>query len=126
MTEIIDDLSPLVGLKISKVEVVSICHILRLYFEDKFSVDLPASWRIRSDKKTILGASNIDFYMEMDDAVLDEDDLFYSKKASTLEGKKLIDLSMDGGDLFFELSGKRYIDIFNLSSEELTIIMRKC
>lgn len=126
MTEIIDDLSPLIGLKISKVEVVSICHILRLYFDDKFSVDFPPSWRIRSDKKTILGASNIDFYMEMDDAVLDEDDLFYSKKASTLVGKKLTDLSMEGGDLFFELSGKRYIDLFNLSSEELTIIMREC
>lgn len=125
MSEIINDLSPLKGMKVSKVEVVSICHILRLYFDDQFCVDIPPSWRIRSDKKTLLGASDIDFYMEIDDATLDEDDIVYAKKAASLVGKNLMNLSIEGGDVFFEFSSKRYIDLFNLSSDELSILMRR-
>ncbi len=124
MSGIVSELSPLVGLKVIKVEVVSICHILRLYFDNGMLMDLPGSWRYRSDKSTILGAMDIDFYSEMDEDYLDEEDKVYSKKASSLVGKKITKIHAQQNDIFFELSGKRYIDLFNLQSEGLAILVK--
>lgn len=125
MIEIESELAVLIGMKVIKVEVISICHMLRLYFDSSLSIDLPASWRLRSDKKTILGSSNIDYYVEIDDTILNEDDQYFSKKVSSLVGKKLSSVSFNGEDLFFEFSNKRYIDLFNLSSDEFSFIVRK-
>lgn len=125
MSEIIESLSKLKGKTISKIEVVSICHILRLYLDDEWMIDLCGSWRYRSEKSILLGAMNIDFYVDVDDDLLNEEDAFYSKKAGSLLGKKIKNISGQRGDVFFELSGNRFIDLFDLSSDGLSIMLRR-
>lgn len=124
MSDIADELLPLIGCRIVKVEVISICHILRLYFGDSMQMDIPGSWRYRTDRSTILGASDIDYYVDLDDEYLDKEDERFSKKVGSLVGKKILRINSRGGDIFVELTGGRFIDIFDLSSTGLAILVK--
>ena len=124
MSDVADDLLPLTGGRVDKVEVVSICHILRLYLGGGMQIDIPGSWRYRTDRSTILGASDIDYYVDLDDEYLDKEDERFSKKVGSLVGKKILRINSRGGDVFVELTGGRFSDIFDLSSTGLAILVK--
>ena len=124
MSDVADDLLPLTGGRVDKVEVVSICHILRLYLGGGMQIDIPGSWRYRTDRSTILGASDIDYYVDLDDEYLDKEDERFSKKVGSLVGKKILRINSRGGDVFVELTVGRFIDIFDLSSTGLAILVK--
>lgn len=124
MSNVEHQISHLVGLKITAVEVISIAQILRIFFDDKWQMDISGGWRYRSSKSTLLGGMDVGFYVEFDDAYLNEEDSVYTKKASSLKGRKITKMRSENGDLFFDISGDRFIDIFNLSSSEISIFVK--
>jgi hypothetical protein len=116
------------GKKVANVELIPICQMLRLVFENDNMIELSSCWRYRTSKTILKGSLDIGFYMQAVESkeeleefekLIDEDEEFHLKKLSTLVGRTLkkIDFTADGVSM--EFSGKRYLDWFCLSAIEL-------
>lgn len=126
MKNLTKELSVIEGCEISKIEVVSVCHMLRLYMADKYIVDFPASWRVVKSGKIAFGCNDIDFYYEYDEEQQDQDDAAFSKKCSKLlVGKSVSSISDNDLDIKIEIGNNLYIDLYRLSSDETSIILRE-
>lgn len=123
--DLLEELSELVGIKVEAVEIVSICHMLRLFFSNGLSIDFCGNWRIRSDKSTVFGALNMDFLFEFSEEEIEKADKKYTKKARSIVGKKILTINSTGNDIFFELSGNRFLDVFDLSSDGINSFIRR-
>ncbi|WP_199608922.1 hypothetical protein [Flocculibacter collagenilyticus] len=117
-----------VGKKIKSIEVVPICQMLRLVFESDTMIELSSCWRYRSSKSILKGALDIGFFASLTEskeqlnefeAEMLEAEHAHLKQLNTLVGRKLQKIEFNDGFVVLELSGKRLIEWFCLSSENL-------
>ena len=114
------------GDEILGVEVVSICHMLRLVTTKGDIIQIIGSWRIRSTQTLFLGALDMDFHVDVDEALVEEEDVFFTEKLSSLKGKKIksVEKISSYGDVEITLTGGKVIEIFCLSKPGPLIMFR--
>ena len=116
------------GEKIASVELIPICQMLRLVFENDNMIELSSCWRYRTSKTILKGSLDIGFYMQAVESkeeleefekLIDDDEEFHLKKLGTLVGRTLNKIYFTADGVSMEFSGKRYLDWFRLSADDL-------
>ena len=116
------------GSKITSIELVSICQMLRLIFENDVMIELSSCWRYRTSKSILKGALDIGFYLQVADSkeeaeeferFISEEETHHLKKQNTLIGRTLKKIEFIEDGVTLELSVKRYLEWFCLSSDGL-------
>lgn len=113
------------GSWIVAVEIEVLSQIIRLKLDNNKTIQLTSCWRYRSDKSILLGALDLGFYFispddegELD-KLMDEESKRSYKKVKSLVGKKLLSVDFGDREVLFTFSGKRFIDWFCLSCDDL-------
>lgn len=113
------------GKKIVEIELVSIIQALRIVFENNTMIDLTSCWRYSTQKSILIGAMDIGFFHITPDseeemnALIKEQDEFHYKKLNTLLGRTLNNIIFNEREVILEISGKRTIDWFLLSRDDI-------
>lgn len=113
------------GSSIVAVELVTLAQMIRLKLDNNKTIELTSCWRYRSEKSILIGALDIGFYLTLPDdeeeldQLMEEDSKRNYKKVKSLVGKKLLAVEFGEREVLFTFSGKRYIDWFCLSSDDL-------
>jgi hypothetical protein len=113
------------GCSVVDIEIVTLAQMIRLKLENNKTIQLTSCWRYRSEKSILLGALDIGFYPSLPDdegeldQLMEEDSKRNYKKVKSLVGKKLLAVDFGEREVVFTFTGKRYIDWFCLSSDDL-------
>lgn len=126
MTNFLKELEKFRDDEIVDVEVVSVCHMLRLFMKSGACIQVVGSWRVRSGKSIVVGALDMDFHTESDEALMDEEDSTFTKKLSVVKGKniKVIEKLSDFGDINVVFTGGKELEVFCLSKPGPLMIFR--
>ena len=116
-----------IGKKIITVEIISICQLLLIVFENNTTIELTSCWRYRTEKSILLGSLDIGFFQNNTESKEEADELqelitekekHHYQKLNSLIGRTLKNIVFSERELYLEISGKRYIDWFCLSRDE--------
>jgi len=114
--------------KIVNIELVSIAQILRIVFDNNTMLELTSCWRYRTSKSILLGALDIGFFQSNTESKEEADELQelittqeedHYKKLNTLLDRTLVNIIFNERELCLEISGKRYIEWFCLSRDDI-------
>lgn len=117
-----------IGRKIINIELVSIAQILRIIFDNNTMIELTSCWRYRTTKSILFGSLDIGFFQnntiskeeadELQELINTQEEDHY-KKLNTLIDRKLVNIVFNERELCLEISGKRFIEWFCLSRDDI-------
>jgi hypothetical protein len=120
-----EDTRACIGSSVAKVEIVTFMQMIRLKLDNQRTIELTSCWRYRSESSILIGALDMGFYVTPPgeegalDELMEEDSNQNYKKLKSLVGKKLVAVEFGEREVLFTFSGKRYIEWFCLSSDDL-------
>ncbi|GAA0851727.1 hypothetical protein GCM10009113_36340 [Marinobacter szutsaonensis] len=128
LEDIVDQLTALQGHIVAEIEVIAVCQMLRLTFDNSVTVELTSGWVYEANSKAKFGAMDVGFYFGSEDELLDaleEDEKKYLSKVNSLTGKILEAVEPTASGFIMGLTGKKQIRWHSLSAQGLGIRLFK-